>query len=141
MKICFLAAISLASSAFMLTNASAFVVGEHAAQAIGNSVYLHLVGGSKNKTVKSEYCTTYDILSQSRIPCDPAKKPKPKKVTHTSKDYCTTYDIFSQTGIPCNSVKKSKPKKVTNTKADYCTTYDVVSQSRVPCNSAKKRQP
>jgi hypothetical protein len=138
MKICLLAVIALASSALVSTNAFALVLDQHAAQAIGNSAYLHVVSASKSKAAKSKYCTTYDVVSQSRVPCDSVKKPAPRKVTHTKKDYCTTYDVVSQSRVPCNSEKKPKAKKVTHTKADYCTTYDVVSQSRIPCNSVKK---
>lgn len=137
MKICLLAGIALVSSALVSTNVSAFVGNHHAAQAPGNA-YLHVVAASKNKTAKSDYCTTYDVASQSRIPCGSARKSAPKKVTHTKKDACTTYDIASQSMVPCNSVKKSKPKKVAHPKADYCTTYDIASQSRIPCKSAKK---
>jgi hypothetical protein len=139
MKICLLAVIAVAASAFVLTNASALVVNQHGAQAIGDSTYLHVVSSSKNKAAaKSKYCTTYDVVSQSRVPCDSVKKPQPRKVTHTKRDYCTTYDVVSQTRVPCNSEKKPKTKKVTHSKADYCTTYDIVSQSRIPCNSVKK---
>jgi hypothetical protein len=141
MRICLIAAITLASLAFTSSNASAVILNDRGAAATGNGDYLHFVGTSKSKTAKSKYCTTYDVVSQSRIPCGSEKKPAPRTVTHTKKDYCTTYDVVSQSRVPCNSTRKPKPKKVTHSKADYCTTYDVVSQSRVPCNSAKKRQP
>jgi hypothetical protein len=141
MRICLIAAIALASSVFTSSNASATMLNERSAAVIGDGDYLHFVATSKSKTAKSKYCTTYDVVSQSRIPCDSEKKAAPRTVTHTKKDYCTTYDVVSQSRLPCNSVKKAAPRKITNSKADYCTTYDVVSQSRIPCNSVKKSKP